>query len=530
MARIRPYESQVSAQGDLPTRNAQPSDFGGAGLVNLGQAVESAGYQAGQAQRIVQANASRDAVTDVHTMLSGTRALYTQKSQEFISKADPSDTQLWDKFYAGGDANAPSDGSMKWYLDKYRESIQDQNAQQAFDRGAADLTSQFATHFVQQQARLSGVHAEQQGIKLINDAQTTVQTDPSQYSLVLADTLKAIHDPGSSFGRIDAGGRERIARLATEQIASSTVRGLINEDPRLAVHQLENGTWDSVLTGEQKIALQRSADTMVHALGVEQRQVEADRHRQQVELQHQTSQSLTAKYFLHMDNPGNAQYPAVTATEIAKAMQENRLDASEGRAIQNMMEADAKGGALKKDNEAYWKLFDRMSLPWGDPNKLTSTAAIYEAAAHRQLTSTAVKQLVEDFHKSRGEEGQTLVQQRKQFLEGQKASITHANPMLGKQDQEGDMLFANFSVYAAKQEALAMKENRDPAALYDPESEFYLGKKTAPYLKTFKDSIRSMANNLRRERADPNVQGETPSPSSARKPGESAADFLKRTQ
>jgi hypothetical protein len=40
MPRIKPYESQVSSQGDLPSRSAGVQDFGGAGLSNLGQGLE----------------------------------------------------------------------------------------------------------------------------------------------------------------------------------------------------------------------------------------------------------------------------------------------------------------------------------------------------------------------------------------------------------------------------------------------------------------------------------------------------------
>jgi hypothetical protein len=66
MPRIRPYESQVGSQGDVPSRNAGLQDFGGAGLSNLGQGIENAGQSVGQAARIINHAKAQQEVTDEH--------------------------------------------------------------------------------------------------------------------------------------------------------------------------------------------------------------------------------------------------------------------------------------------------------------------------------------------------------------------------------------------------------------------------------------------------------------------------------
>lgn len=548
MPKIRPYESQVGSQGELPNQSAQLQDFGGAGLSNLGQGLENLGQSVGQAQRILNQAKSRTEVTDEHVAHIGSverlTAQVAEHEKSYVA-IDPAtgrrNPTLSDKM----------PGLVKAELDQRgltadgSSVYETQPAQNAFSVHAAQLSQ----HFVDVARHADGKLAGEAAVNTVNrttdqlGAHVFAHPVPASVELAMGQAQQLIHDPNGVFAGLPGPHRDTLLRGMQESIATRAVQGAIRQYPNRALEILQQppeqrdaqfGYIAQYVPNEKITTLLNQAEHEVKSVEVEARQREAEQQRQHVELQHQTDQAVTAQYFLHLDNPGNPKFPMPTATEIAHKMQDGSLSAPVGRAIQSMMEADAKGGSLKKDNEDYWKLFDRLVLPWGDPNKLTSTADIYKAAAQRKLTSTAVKQLVDDFTKARTDEGATIIQQRKQFLDGQKSSITHANPMMGRQDQEGDMLFANFSHYVAKQEALAMKENRDPSDLYDPTSEFYLGKKTAPYLKTMKDSIRSMASNLRRERvgSEPVVPAPSsaPAPSTARQSGESAADYLKRTR
>lgn len=525
MPRIRPYEQQLSAEQGMPSQRAQGSDFGGPGLAQFGHALVGAGQDIGYAQRILQANYSRKAVTDVYTFFSNTRALFTKRAHEIELQADPANAaDAWKQFAFGdGDEDAPSEGSLKHYLDAYGAQIEDPEAQQVFQRQAAHLTEQFSNHFVTVQARLEGAYAQQQAIQLVNGAQTTVLTDPSQYSSVLTQTMAAIDDPRSIYGRLPADKREKIKRQVTEQIASSAVRGMIREAPAHAKHSLSIGEWDYALSGEEKAVLLSAADQAIHAQDVAARQADAERRRQLEELRHQTDRNLTAKYFLHLDNPGNPQFPPVTATEVAHEMAAGRLDGAVGRALINMMEADAKERTLKSDNSTYWELFRRITLPWGHPDKLTSVEEIYTAAANRRLTPSNVKQLTADFDKARSEEGLSILKAREIFLSSVKSSITHSNPLLGKLDQEGDINFGRLTQLAIAEEAKAMKENRDPHEIYDETSKYYLGNKLGNYRKSLKQSLDTISRSLK---AKPAAEPTKTVP--ARLPGETPQQYFDR--
>jgi hypothetical protein len=529
MPRIPLYEQQYSTEAGIPARQASPTDLGGTGTLEVGRAVQSLGQDLGYAQRQMQIASSQRAVSDVYTALSMFRGEYTKKAFALEAKADPADTTIANQFLFGSETDdaEPAEGSLKWALDAYRAKVQDPQALQAFDRGASDLTERFTVHFAQVQSRMAGVYAKQQAERMVNAAQDNLQTDPSQYTDVLQSTLAAVDDPHGIYARISAEQREPIKRAIHEQLASSTVRGMIRDAPDHALHSLERGEWDREVTGEQKIVLMQAAQTAIHAKDVAERQRLAEEKRQLEELRHQTDRNLTAKYFLHLDNPGNPQFPPVTATEVAREMAAGQLDGAVGRALINMMQADAHERTLKRDNATYWDLFLRTTLPWGHPNKLTSVEDIYQAAAKRQLTPTNVKDLTADFDKSRSEQGQSILKDREVFLSSMKSSITHSNLLLGKLDQEGDINFGRFTKLAMDEEAKAEKENRDPHELYDEKSKYYLGNKMGKFRKSLEQSMETITQGLRKAPSSATEQGGVPE-KKQRLPGETPEQYLDR--
>ena len=527
MPRIQGYEQQYAASGDIPARQAQERDFGGPGLIEAGRGVQSAGKDLGYAQQQLQLAESQRQVTDVHTALQQIRSDYTKKVLEAEAKADPSDTGFGDRFMMGQSGEG-DEGSFKWALDTYREQISDPQARAAFDREASNLTTHFTIHLAQSQARMAGVHAKQQAITMVNAAQDTVQTDPSQYESVLQQTLSAIDDPNGIFYRpgLDAGVRETIKRGTIEQLSSSAVRGMIRDSPQHAKHSLMRGEWDQAISGEQKIALMSAADTAIHGQEVEARRAEAEQARQQAALREKTAQRLTAKYFLSLENPGNPEFPPLTATELAAEMNMGRLDDGVGRAILNMMQSDAREPAQKTDMSTYWNLFRRVRAPWGSPDKLTSPEDIYQAAANGRLRPTDARQLEEDFFKAKTEQGMRLLDDRKTFLDSMKSSITHSNLLLGKLDQEGDVNFGKFARMAIQEEARAIKENRDPHELYDDTSKYYLGNRLGKYRKSMQQSMETISQGLKQA---PTMMEKGGVPAGKeRLPGETPQQYLER--
>ena len=260
--------------------------------------------------------------------------------------------------------------------------------------------------------------------------------------------------------------------------------------------------------------------------------VRTEAQRLQTDTHQATDRSLMGKF---LDHAADQRRPALTFHDIADHVQRDMIDGPTARAMEGLLTQYTKGTAEKSDPKTLHDLFTRMALPWGDPKKITSTATLYEAATGKNgkpplVSIPDVRQLLADFDKSRTVDGGKLLEQRQIFLNGQKPSIDKSNPLMGKQDQEGSMLYANFHQFVLDEEATAVRDNRNPHALYDPQSPDYLGLKTGPYIKSFQESIRSMADNLRRSREKPEASPPAVSTSTTRIAGETPEQYLKRIQ
>lgn len=531
MARIRPYESQVSPLGQVPTQQAQLADVGGPGMEHVGQAITSAGAAGAHAYQILQANEDAHATTKVHVSMAELANRATQELAKQKATADPADPNFFNTVYRGGvaDGEEPATGSIHDQLNKLREQVTNPVAQRRFETEAAALTHQVLVQSTAFQGHLAGVHAKQQAIQLTNQLQAMVQTDPSQHTNALAMMTTAVNDPQGIFYRpgMDAGARELILRSMTEQISSSTVRGMIGDSPQHALHSLQSGEWDAQITGEQKIVLMNAAETGIRAMEVEAQRAEAEVAKQQKAKEETTSRALTAKFLLHEGNPGNAQFPPLTATEIGRAMLPNTKGKSDlsdetGRALFGLIDANTKAVTLKNDESLSQDYLRRIYLPWGDKDKIISEVPIINAAANGKLTPARFKFLRDEYEKARTEEGMTLGGSRDRFLASRKTSITTSNPLLGKLDSDGDVNFGRFAEFAVTEEARMRKENKNPHNLYDETNPDYLGHRMMQFQKTMQQSLKDMGKKM--QSTEP-----TPPMTQPRLKGETIEQYKKRT-
>src|SRR6185295_9713458 len=166
MAKIRPYESQVSPNGEIPSSNATLSTVGGPGVENLGQSIVQAGYSGAHAYQILQAAEDARATTKVHVALAELANRATQTLREKQVTADPADPDFFNTVYRGGapEGEAPAEGSIHDQLNQLDEQITNPVAKARFKVGASALTSQVLNQAVAFQGHLAGVYAKQQAI------------------------------------------------------------------------------------------------------------------------------------------------------------------------------------------------------------------------------------------------------------------------------------------------------------------------------------------------------------------------------
>lgn len=185
-------------------------------------------------------------------------------------------------------------------------------------------------------------------------------------------------------------------------------------------------------------------------------------------------------------------------------------------------------------------LFRRMNLPDGDPNKITDLRPIRDAFAPADGGPSRIKREQEEwlekrFIESRSPDGDRLTKIRADFSKAIAPSIDKSNPLLGKIDQDGKLQTYAFERYVDQKVEEYRKAGKSPYDLFDPAKPAdYLGRPEAiqPFKIPLTQSIQNMGRNLTGARAPtpsvlPQPVAEPPKPA-ARKPGESAADYLKR--
>ncbi len=477
MPRIQGYEQQYAASGNIPTRQANADDFGGPGLQQLGHGVQAAGQDLGYAHRQIQLAESQRQVTDVHVALQQLRSDYTIKALEAESKAEASDTGVGHRFLFGQSGEGDG-GSLKWALDTYREGIQDPTAKAAFERGAADLITHFTLHFAQAQSRMAGTYAQQQAIKMINTAQGTVQTDPSQHEAVLRDTLAAVDDPSGIFYRpgMNAGLREQIKRGVTEQISSSTVRGMMRDSPQQAKHSLMIGEWDSKISGEQKIALLQAADTAIHAQTVSSAQADAEANRRRLEAVRVTEAGLVEKLAAHDQNP--TQNKMLTPQDVLNS-DLAKLDPQKALGLVNLIHSRSKEDPThpQRTNPVVMnRLFKRIHLPDNDPNKIVDMEPIYKEYENIQLSFTDMQNLRKEVVEARSPEGSVFGREKAEFFKHIEPQITKPGPFGIYADPTTPEQFYMFSQDVDALIQQYRKEQKNPRVLFDPRSPEYVGR------------------------------------------------------
>ena len=477
MPRIQGYQQQYDASGGIPTRQAESSDFGGPGLEQVGHGIQAAGQDVGYAVRQLQFAESQRQVTDVHVALQQLRSDYTKKAMQAESNADASDTNVGNRFLFG-DSGEGDEGSLKWALDTYRDGVEDPTAKAAFERGAADLTTHFTTYFAQAQARMAGVYAQQQAIKMVNAAQDTVQTDPSQYSSVLQETLAAVDDPRGIFYRpgIDAGNREQIKRGVTEQIASSTVYGMIRDSPQQAKHSLQIGEWDKVLSGEKKIALLSAADTAIHAQTVSSAQADAEANRRRLEAVRTTEAGLVEKLAAHDQNP--TQMKMLTPQDVLDS-DLAKLDPQKALGIINLIYSRSKEDPVhpQKTNPVVMnRLFQQIHLPDENPKKIDDMAPIYTAYQRGQLSFSDMQNLRKEVTDARTPEGSVFGREKAEFMKRIEPQITKPGPFGIYADPTTPEQFYRFGQDVEAMIQQYRKEQKNPRTLFDPRSQDYVGR------------------------------------------------------
>jgi hypothetical protein len=489
MPRIRPYESQVGSQGDVPSRNAGLQDFGGAGLSNLGQGIENAGQSVGQAARIINHAKAQQEVTDEHVAhiasVSRLTAQIAEHEKTYIA-VDPET----------GKRNPTLSERMpdliKSELDKRGvtadggSAYETQPGQNAFNVNAAELSRQFVDVARHADAKLAGEAVANTMNETTDNlwAHVFAHPVPATVEWAMAQARKIV----SVFPEIGTGHQQKLLRVAQEKIASRAVEGAIRQYPNRALAMMRqppearDAQYDFVskyIPNEKLNTLLSRAETEVRAGEIEARQAQAEFRRQQKDTSDAIETSLMEQHGLHLVDAKN---PSLKPLDVVKAMQ-GGLDGSTGRTLLNMIDEEARRGPrpVHTNPVVEHTLFSRIHLPDGDPKKITETGPIYEAFLGGHLSATTRDNLRRELVEARSPDGSVFGREKADFLKGIEPQITKPGPFGVYADPSTPEQFSRFKRDLEASITAYRKQGKDPRMLFDPNSSDYFGKKARQY-------------------------------------------------
>lgn len=442
MPRIRPYESQVGSQGDLPSRNAGLQDFGGAGLSNLGQGVENLGQSIGQIQRIENDAKSRQEVTDTHVGFIDAQARVhaelSERAKNYVA-VDP-ETGLRNPMLSDmvpdilrrelDSLGKTPEGNVKY------ETPAGKNT---FQLAAAQFSSHFVSAARDIDVKLAGDAAVQQFRMSVDKLGNAAFSAPIRIGDHLQAAETMLRDPYGIYSkeRIGMNAQNKLVRDSQEAISTRAVEGLIEQDPRGALAALSQkpeeraiGSFDYIdkyIPNEKMRTLMNSAQTGVHALEVADAQASNLARQRMRDLSEATNSSLEQQRALHLIDP---KQPPVTPQVVLEAAKTRGLDSEKQNMWLNMIEEQARRGpAVVHSNPAVkHKLFSDIIRPYNDPKKLTDTEPINRAYLRGQLNDTDMDWLVKKFTDGKSPDGDTLANDKRRFYKNVEQAITKPGP------------------------------------------------------------------------------------------------------
>lgn len=279
-----------------------------------------------------------------------------------------------------------------------------------------------------------------------------------------------------------------------------------------------NPDWFNKLNWQQQFEIVHEAEQGVRANQV--------RDSQTLALQKQQREAAQQKEMNGMFDRIGAQQNPLTVAEV-------RQSGLDYQGKEHMLEAINKvtRGENATDPAVFDQLFQRINLPAGDPNKLSDDRALLPYLGNGVG--------FEDIQKLRGEmkgrntpDGAALADLKKNFFSMAKGQIDTSTFI--SNDPIGKQKYYEFQQNVISTVDKAVRGGADPLELFNPTSKTYLGKLIPQYQRTPTQQMQDYSAFIAGAKtgatpATPGASTPTAAPTTPRQPGESPADYLKRT-
>ena len=517
-----------------PIDGLQPTDRGVQSSVELGRHVERAYAVAG--------NALGNAVTQ-------TGAAYDKiKTQQDISQGLAQKAQILDNLTTASDVamnQDPNDhtAAEKWrteqmepLLDSWVSGFSTQESRLWATEQAGQIRQHLYEKTAADQSRNAGVAAVQNFNDTLKGLSNTVLQDPSARDMALRSLDDGTEALIKTNPFITPQQAEQMRGEMREQgrtmIGESAFKGSALTNPTAAMQDLQDGKYNGVLNAEQQVRMFGFA-RQIHREALADQRSQMAMSKEQAKTQF--DQQLSSTYATMFRPDGSTVLPPGGNTRLVQLSQMPFADPGAIKSLGDAMKtaAEAKiNGTFQTTNNGVWSnLAGRIGQPVSSPNALTH-AMVDQAYAAHQLSEHDWRFLHQAVETAKNDPATTAAMtQINQALERNKPLVTKSNLYSGVMDQGGDVQYdaLHFDTFKRfqdlQQSGMSAKQAAD--VLVDPRNPQGIHSMLPGYMSNNKQGLQAL--HLKVQQGGGAALAAPAPLTSPRQPGESAADYLKRT-
>lgn len=170
-------------------------------------------------------------------------------------------------------------------------------------------------------------------------------------------------------------------------------------------------------------------------------------------------------------------------------------------------------GPVKRDNDVYNDLYERITLPDGDPRKITGSGEIRQAVIDRRINTSDEQQLLKIQRDNSTPQGRAETNAVKTFLRAARQSIEQRNPMTGIVDPMSSQNYVSFEQEFYRQLEQRKLQGLPVIDFLDPNVKdsawVQVRSYQRPIQEILQDQLKSMRPTEPRKKVEPRNPGET---------------------
>lgn len=523
-------------QYDNPIDGLNPTDRGVQSSVDLGRHVERAFSIAGNSlgNAVAQTGAAYDKIKtqqDISTGLAQKAQILdnlTTASDVAMNSADPNDHTAAEKWRSE---------QMTPLLDSWVSGFSTQESRLWATEQAAQIGQHLYEKTAADQSRNAGVAAVQNYSDTLKGLSNTVLQDPSALPMALRaheEGTEALIRTNPFITSQQAAQLREQAQKDRVTIGMAAFHGSALTNPTAAMQDLQDGKYNGVL----------GAEDQVHAFGFAQqihRENLADARSAQAMSKQQAETAFDARmsavYGTMFKSDGSTVLPPGGNTALVQMSQMPYAKPGDIKALGDAMKTAAEAqlnGTFQASNAGTWtQLADRIGKPISAPDALTH-AMVDQAYAAKQLSEHDWRFLHQAVETAKNDPATTAAMtQLNQALGRSKALVVKSDIYGGTLDQTGQERFneLHFDTFTRFQQLQAQGKTATEAAtiLEDPRDPRGITAMLPHYMTDNKAGLAALRSKVTVGGAAALPTTSAAPLTAARKQGESAADYLKRT-